>query len=186
MGVKKPPYQAAEINPHWRSNTEWHVSVAQWRIFFLFFFLGVGGTNCSFSLKENQMRGIISEESPPLTRPFGFDGLFAKTPPCFLLVLFLNHLAFFFFTFHLPSACLFFLRREFAQWMYSTLSNWNVKKEAYKVWQESDFRICSSLFSLDSPTLPPNVPPKVSGDQSRICSQLFTIELIDLISFSSC
>lgn len=57
----------------------------------------MGGTNCSFSLKENQMRGIISEESPPLTRPFGFDELFAKTPPCFLLVLFLNHSAFFFF-----------------------------------------------------------------------------------------
>lgn len=165
MGVKKPPYQAAEINPHWRSNTEWHVSVAQWRIFFLFF-LGWAGpiTNCCFFIEENRMRGITSGESPPLTRPFGFDELFAKNPSLLFVGFVLKSFGNFFFLLNIPSPFssffFFFLCREFAQWMYSTLSNWNGKKEEYKVWQESDFRICSSLFSLDSPTLPPTSHPR--------------------------
>lgn len=156
MGVKKPPYQAAEINPHWRSNTEWHVSVAQWRIVFslsfFFFWSGQDQLLC-LTLKENQMREIILEESPPLTRPFGFDELFAKPLPVgFLLLLFIfNRLAF--FTFRLPSACLSFLCREYCpvdvQHIVKFL-RW--EKEAQKAWQESDFVPVSSVWTPNTPT----------------------------------
>lgn len=93
MGVKKPPYQAAEINPHWRSNTEWHVSVARWRIFFFF----RGGRDQLFFLieRESNAWNHIGGVSSP-NQALWIRWIVCKNPSLFFAGFVLKSFGFFF------------------------------------------------------------------------------------------